>query len=155
MQVGVMITDGGPHPSEKWADQTASQIIDIAATAPESKLMEARAFREKIVEILTPHHAKVQEHERGKLAASIEHMVTPLDPSEHIDEAVDAIIAAAKGLSFEAHFHKPETRAYLVNLIGSHFATAMHIERSWHADRNPDSEHAKAFRAAHHPGAGA
>ncbi len=153
MQVGVMITDGGPHPPEKWAEQTASQIIDIAATAPEAKLKEAREFREKIVAILTPHHAKVQDHERGKLAASIERMATPLDPTPHIGEAVDAIIAAAKGLSFEAHFQQPETRAYLENLIGSHFATAMHIERSWHADRNPDHPHSKAFMAAHHPGA--
>lgn len=136
MKVGVMITEGGPHPPEKWAEQTAEQIIDIVETAPEALLSEARAFRAQIVEILTVHHATVQETERNLLEASgAAHHAVPIDPSPHLADPVDAIIAAAQDKSFAEHFNKPETRAYLEQTIGSHFATAMHVERSWHRDR--------------------
>jgi hypothetical protein len=150
--IGVLVTDGGPHPPEAWAEVTADQIIDIAATAPDAKLAEARAFRKALVSILTGHHGKVQAHERGQIEAhGTERLSHDLDPTGHVSDPVDEIVEAAKGLSFEEHFQTPETREYLRRLVASHFATAMHIERAWHADRNPESEHAQAFRAAHHP----
>jgi len=33
MQVGIMITNNGPHSAEYWATVTAGQIIQIAADA--------------------------------------------------------------------------------------------------------------------------
>lgn len=153
MQVGVMITNGGPHPAEKWAQVTADQIIDIGSTAKGALLTEAHTFRTMIVQTLADHHTKVQTHERGQLeSAGDDHLGTALDPTAHIAGAVDEIIEATKGTSFEAHFAQPHVREYLERVLGSHFATSMHIERSWHADRNPDGKNAQAFRAAHHPG---
>jgi hypothetical protein len=136
MQLGVLATDGGPHPPEKWAEATADQIIDIGSTAPQALLSEARTLRAKLVAILTPHHDRVQQHERGALAAKGDaHLETPLDPSPHIDDPVAEIVAAAKGTSFAAHFQRPEVQQYLRDLIGHHFASAMHIERQWHPHR--------------------
>lgn len=168
MQIGVMVTDGGPHPPEKWAEVTASHIIDISATAPEAKLKEAREFRDKITGILTGHHANNIRRERNKLAAGTDdHFATALDPTETVEEAVAEIIAASKGLSFAAHFEKLETQQYLRNAIGSHMATAQHIERMWASDDtdaardhrtkvgipHPDhsGKHLVAYRAQHAP----
>jgi hypothetical protein len=151
MNVGILATDGGPHPPEKWAQVTASQIIDIASDAPEAKLREARVFEARVLEILTGHHSLVQEHERGGLAnEGPERLATDIDTSGHVPDAVDDIISAAKGTSFAPHFAKPEVRAYVERLLHEHFHHAMHIERSWHADAHPNHPHAKAFREAMH-----
>jgi hypothetical protein len=147
MQIGVMTTDHGPHPAEKWAEQTAAQIVQISETAPEAKLAEAREFQRKVTAALTGHHQLVQDRERDHLrtkgaARHADH----LDPSEHLDDAIDAIVAAAKGTSFAAHFARPEVLGYLRQTVGGHFATAMHIERLWHGD---DGDAADAHRARH------
>lgn len=169
MKLGVLITDGGPHPPDKWAEVTADQIIQISESAEAGKLAEARAFRDKIVKALTPHHGKVQHHERGQLKAhGDKHFASELNPLPFIEEALAEIVAAAKGLSFEAHFAKPETLKYVGDVLASHFATAQHIERAWASDDtdaarahrdthglpHPDaaSVHARAFQATHHPG---
>lgn len=70
MRMWILVTDGGPHPPEKWAEVTASQVIDISSTAPESKLSEARAYERRIVGILTRHHANAQGLFRDMLAAA-------------------------------------------------------------------------------------
>lgn len=150
MFAAVLTTNGGPHSPEKWAIVTAGQIIQVAATAIGVQAMDARKLENKIIDILEKHHGKVQTQERGKIKThGDERLSHALDPTEYIDTALDEIVAAAKGMLYEPHFSKPETRDYLRNLLGQHFATNMHIERSWHADRNPHSEHAKAFRKLH------
>ena len=153
MTVYVMKTDGGSHPPEKWAEVTASQIVQIAESAPEGRSAEARALRDKIVAVLTDHHGRAQDKEKAALAehghARLGH---DLDPSEHIDDALPAVVAAANGTSFAEHFARPDVQDYLRRVLHKDFGTAMHIERSWHADRNPDAPEAAAFRGAHHPG---
>lgn len=149
----VMVTDGGPHPPDKWAKVTAQQIFDdIETNAPQVGLGEARQFRDELEQLLTQHHGNVQDSERALIArhgdARLSH---PLDATPHLP-AVAAIVALAARHSFRDYFARPQTAEYLRHLLSAHFATAMHIERSWHADRNPDSEHARAFRATYHPG---
>ncbi len=148
MNVGCMITNGGPHPPEKWASVTAGQIIDIAASAPTALLAEARSFEARITSLLTGHHRLAQEHERAALATEgPARLLAPLDTGAHMPDAVDDIVAAARGTSFAAHFQKPETRAYLERLLHEHMHHNMLIERSWHADAHPDEPHSKAFKA--------
>jgi hypothetical protein len=147
MFVGVLATDGGPHPPEKWAALTASQIIDIASSAPATLLAEARGFQAKIEGILTRHHELAQTHERDSLATEgPERLAADIDTSGHVPDAADDIVAAAKGTSFAAHFAKPEVRAYLERLLHEHFHHSMHIERLWHADANPDHPTAVVFK---------
>lgn len=149
----LMVTDGGPHSAEDWAEVTADQIIDIASTAPETRVQEALAFRSKLIGILTGHHGKVQESERSAIqSAGGDRLIAALDPSEHVEDPVKEIVAAAAGYSFADHFKKPETQGYLRRVLGSHFATSMNIEREWHARRNPAAAQSQAFLAQHHPG---
>ena len=155
MQVGILITDDGPHPPEAWAEVTANEIIRIGSQSPEALLREADAFKAKLIEILTVHHGRVQAGERGAIQehghARLGH---DIEPMQHVDEdPVQEIVNAAKGTSFAGHFAKEETQEYLQRLLANHFATAMHIERSYHADRNPRAKEVKAFRDMHHPGA--
>jgi|SRR6516162_388840 len=148
MNVGCMITNGGPHPPEKWAGVTAKMIIDIAATAPEALFREATAFQNKVEQLLVGHHRLAQEHERNALAGEGNaRLLADLDTSGHVPDALDDILAAARGTSFAGHFEKPQTQAYLERLLHEHMHHIMLIERSWYADAHPDHPAARLFKA--------
>lgn len=153
MQIGVMKTDNGPHSPEYWATVTAGQIIKIDGNDG-SKVAAARKLENKIIDILENWHRKVQQGERSKIKThGDKHIVTPLDATEHLDGsagAVEEIIAATKGTPFEDHFAETSVQEYVRNLLGQHFSTNMFIERSYHADRVPNSEHAREFRKSWH-----
>jgi hypothetical protein len=146
----IMITDGGPHSFEKWASETVGQIIQIGKDASGKDAMEARKLELKLLDLLEGHHKVVQESERDKLTNTVGHerLNHPLDPNEHdLDAKVAEIVEVSKGSVYESHFAKPEIQEYIKSVLASHFSTSMHIERNWHADRNPDNEHAKLFKS--------
>lgn len=136
MSTGIMITNDGPHSPAKWAVATAAQIVEIGTDATSTQAVEARKLELAIIGLLEEHHAAVQEGERGKIA--VLGTERALDANEHVtvDDVVDDIVDASKGSIFEAHFAVVETQKYLADLIASHFATSMDIERKWHADRS-------------------
>lgn len=150
---GVLITNDGDHSPTDWAMATADHLVHVTPGASADVVLEARKLEVAIASALVPHHDKVQTHERGHLAAKgDEHLATPLDPTQHVEEAVQAVIACAVGTRFEAKFREPAVQNMLRQQIASHFATSMHNARSWHVDRNPDGPNARAFKAAHHGG---
>lgn len=152
----ILITNGGTHSPEKWADTTAEHIFQVGSAVAGDRLIAAKKFQIQIAEILMPHHDAVQTDAKASLAANAQaHMTKAYDPLAKAEQATAEIVAAAKGTPWEDHFAKPEVQQVMVQEIGNHFATAEHIERSWHADRNPNTDAAKAFRAAHHPGVAA
>jgi hypothetical protein len=164
MQVGVMITNGGPHSADKWAATTASQLMDSVFSAEAQQTIGAKTFELELLKILSPHHDKVHKHERDKIEEhGMDRLAHPIDPREHCAEVVSAIAEAAKQIGkmdvpdgnggtktvdLGAHFAQPEVQEKLAGLIGSHFATSMDIERSWHADRNANDPVAQAYRKA-------
>jgi hypothetical protein len=159
MKVGILTTDGGSHPPAKWAEQTAGQIADIISIDPNSVAFDEltaqkNAFEKEITETLTAHHDTVQKHEQTQLSeVGMDRLTHPLLPEDqHLDDAVNSVDNVAQTKIFGSHFKKPEVQHYVKQVIGSHMASIQHIERSWHADKNPDHEHAKAFKAHYHPG---
>jgi hypothetical protein len=147
---GVMITDGGPHPVEKWAEATASCIVDIADHVAGTRRGAAIKLQAAIVDALEKHHTTVQDGERALLVEEGHiRLGDTIDANDHldIDDTADEIIACAAGTPWEGDFAKPEFKTGLTQLLTQHFHTSMHIERSWHADRNPTAPEAIAFRA--------
>lgn len=155
MITSILVTDGGPHPAEKWAEATASHIVQIGEHVVGAELARARRFELTVMDILEGHHDCVQTGERGTLG-SVGHdrLLHPFDCCEHVsvEDAVVQIIAASAGTSFAHHFSTDEVRTYLTELLTSHFHTSMSIERSWHAGCNPETPQAQAFLATFHPG---
>jgi hypothetical protein len=147
----VMITDHGPHPADAWAQITAEHIAPINPDMAGQRRTKALKLQMAIADALEPHHQAVQDAERARLGADAAHIMAPPDPEPHLDAAVAAIRGAAQGTEWESHFAGPERLALIRREIGIHFATAQHIEKSWHADRNPAHPAARAFRAQHHP----
>lgn len=156
MTVAVMATSGGAHPPALWAEVTADQVIDISAQAEATKIAEARAFRSKLVVLLTDFHDRVQRHERSALAVGdgVDRLLLEeIDPFEHLnDDVVRDIVTLAASYSFAGHFKLTDTQGYLTRLLGNHFSTVKYIERSICADMHADHPSAKRFRSRHSAG---
>lgn len=136
----VMITDGSPHPAEKWAEKTAELMVDVGDHLAGEKRNQAEKLKAIILSILTEHHTIIQEGERDKLESEgHERHKAPLDPNHHLslDNAVKKIIDATKGTPWEFDFAQPAAYEQIKHLLRSHFVTSMHIERKWNLDRYP------------------
>jgi hypothetical protein len=153
MQMGIMITNGGTHPPEKWAAMTASQIIQVSSTAVGAAAAVGRRLELKILDILEEAHARVQGIEKNALGnIGIDYLAGPLDPREHVEAPLQAIVEAAKGTPHEAHFALETTKDYLRKVLAQHFGTAMHIERSTYADGMPGHPIAIAYKEKYNNG---
>lgn len=144
----IMITDGGVHPADKWAEVTTDAILDLIQIREDSQSRQAGiARRDKIAlkpllfDVLNDQHDRVQKHERGvcgkhaKLADAHKHAESQIDPLPHVPTALEAVNAVLSKSVFANHFAKPDTQATVQNIIGQHFADSMNIERRTHKDR--------------------
>jgi hypothetical protein len=146
MQVSVLTTDNGTHSPEKWAMATAGMIFPYDPATVGEHLIAAQKLQLAIAEALVPHHEDVQTAERDQLeadAAACYEAGQSID--HHLDPAIEKVMAAAEGTPWEEHFAKPEVQDAVRQVLGSHFATAQHIERAHHAETNP-SEAAAVFK---------
>jgi len=153
MKVSILTTNGGPHSPEKWAIATASNIIEIAASAAGVQEMEGRKLENTIIDILEKHHTSVQLKERDKLVThGSDALVHEFNVNEHveIEDVVKEIVAAGKQSKWSQHFDKPEVLSYIRQVIGTDFATNMQIERFYHCDRNPHDQKAIDYKARYH-----
>jgi hypothetical protein len=149
MQVVHMVTNGGPHPADKWAEVTANAIVDTILVdstpddvSPQALVARAakRKLRNDLFDILNDHHTAVQNDERATNAktkkpadAAMRALADP-DPRPHMS-VMDKVNAAFAATPFSDHFAKPEVQAVTQAIIGQHTASVMNIERRWHHDR--------------------
>lgn len=141
----IMITDGGPHPPDKWADVTTQQIADLIVIEPSAQLRaasEKREFETALFNLLISLHDFVQQHERNSLDRNGEpHLLTPVVVHGHADDAAHRVVGLAQRFPlFAEHFSKRETRVAVYVILGQHFTDSAHIERRWYADRINSSE---------------
>lgn len=143
----MMITNGGPHPADKWADMTADAILDLIAVSEDSNTPEAlaaraakRDLRPVLFDIFNDHHSAVQGTEQRHLTATVKtcehaeaHVQSPLDVEPHLP-VMSKVFNTLAATPFAAHFAKPEVQAILTSIVGQHTADVMHIERRWHQD---------------------
>lgn len=143
-----MITNGGPHPADKWADVTTDTLVELIEVKEDSDTPEAalarqakRDLRTTLFKIFNAHHDGVQKHHREHLkknvkhaAAAAEHVASRIDVTPHMSvlDEVDAVFAESP---FAEHFAKPEVKQIVHTIVGQHTANAIDIERKWHKDR--------------------
>lgn len=137
-----MITNGGPHPADKWADMTVDTILELVQVQEDSVSPEAtaaraakRALRPVLFNIFNAHHDRVQKHETGEIAKNAKRVHATLDPMPHATPVMAQVDAALAATPFAAHFAQPAVRSVIGNIVAQHTANVMHIERRWHADR--------------------
>lgn len=146
----IITTNGGPHPADKWAMTSAEEIFpmqDAALTG--DHLIAAQRFQLDLAEVLEDHHDNVQTGEKESLTSHDDHCDNEIEVEHHIKAALAAVVEKSKGTVWEAHFAKPEVQKAVEVVLESHFKSAAHIERLWHADRNPDNGAAHAYKSTH------
>jgi hypothetical protein len=145
MQIsGFMVTNGGAHPADRWAELTAETILNLIVIVEDSVTDEAAAARAAkrdlryvLFDILNQHHDDVQKGERGNVPTDPHaHVAAPLEPMPHVEPTMMEIRAAFAASPFAAHFAKMEVQSVLVNIVAQHTADVMHIERRYHQDRH-------------------
>jgi hypothetical protein len=143
-----MVTNGGPHPADKWAEVTTNTIVDTILVdgkpdddSPNATAMRLakRNLRNTLFDICLKHHSDVQQIERNdKPLTAVDaaaKAIAPLDTAPHLDQTMTAANAAFAATPFKDHFAKPEVQAVVKHILGQHTADVMHIERRWHHDR--------------------
>lgn len=134
----LMITDGGAHPHQKWAESSAQSLFPISPMMPMERRMEAQKLQAKIALALLPHHKSMQDHERKMLFRNgYEHLASPIAHAEQMAaDALARVIAAAEGSPWEALFKEEATIERIRFCLASHFVSSVHGEREWHCHRN-------------------
>jgi hypothetical protein len=140
--VKLLITDGGPHPADRWAELTTESILDLIQIG-ESASPEATAARQAkrdltpvLFAILTDHFGRVQTSERDQLSRRGNgRLGDRLDPTAFVEPALTQVANAFAASPFAAHFARQEVSMVLRTMIGQHFANSMDIERSYYRDR--------------------
>jgi hypothetical protein len=157
MRVGIMSTNHGTHSPEKWAAETAAQLVDVIHIEPTSIVFDAMSiakaqFEADLAIALVDSHVEVSTDETDALnEGSLDRLNQPLVPGDdHLNQAVDKVLQIADKSMFASHFRKPEVKVFVRSTVGSHFVTVRHIHRSWHADKHPEAPQAQAYRARFH-----
>lgn len=139
----IMITNGGPHPADKWADATTETILGLIQISDDADTADAayarqvkREMRPVLFNLFNTHHGDLQKFERaeckkdGKRAGN-----RRFDPSTHASKAAADLHAVLAATPFASHFARPEVKEVLERIIGQHFVNSMNIERCYHRDR--------------------
>lgn len=145
MQYGVMITNGGAHPPEKWAIATAEQICPVSDELQGSRLIEAKRVQLAVMEAILPHHKAHQDNERHQLKTAGDAVLDgDHNPMPRAEEALQAVIACLAGSPWEDKTKDKAWQGVVGGVLATHFATSADIERQWHCHRNP-SDKTRAF----------
>lgn len=154
----IMITNGGKHPAEAWAQTTSDSICDLISVKPDSVTPKAIAAREElpvlkkaIYDKILPHYQQLQQQESGLLeGVGPDHLLVPYDPRDRASKALSEINEAFSKTMFAESFAMPAPQDVLMRMLCQHFTTALHVERSWYANKTPDNEICQAFLAQQH-----
>lgn len=149
----VMATNNGPHTAEHWAGITVKQIVDINPNATGDVFIQGKMLEMKMIQSLVKFHKDIQDLEKGKLSVSNARLNETINPEEteaDIEAMVLELVSHALGTPFEGHFAQAVTKQHIRQVLNSHFATSMDIERSWHCDNtnNPNCPHLQAYKEA-------
>jgi hypothetical protein len=146
----ILATNDGPHPAEKWAHITTTEIlslIEIEHGAKPSAKIDKMELEVKLLRVLSAGHQRMMNFEREAISHDGDvRLAAALHEPEIVNDVVSEIVKAAGSTMFSEHFRSNSVTAFLHEVVANHFASSIHIERLWHTDRNPGKEHCQLYR---------
>jgi len=127
MTIGVMITNGGPHPADKWADQSAKQLVNIITIEPSSQVYQAATeakinLENELRTALEKDHKSLQDIFRAN---------KKIEAASHAEDALQTVLKITDKSMFRDHFRKPDTQDFVKRALTQHFDTSLNIEKDW------------------------
>ena len=142
MQVDVLVTNGGPHPPDKWAALAANKIADLiqidelsdTAVAAQARKAKPRLTLD-LADALEPQFSTATQDELGRVnAGSVASRSAPFAVDQYISPAVATVVTTTAPTMFGTHFADPDVQSVVGNILKSVFLDALNIERSWAFD---------------------
>jgi hypothetical protein len=143
----IMITDDDrQHSLFDWAEATAKKIWDITDIIDE-RMTFAKCLQDMIIHKLETFFDMVISYERKDLQTP-NHCDEPLNPMDIAKQALDDVIDM-KTKYWDVKIKDKDWQDAALFTIGSHMATAMHIERLFYADSYPNDVSAQKYKQLH------
>lgn len=138
----VLVSNGGPHPPDRWAAVAASLIsarivIDECAITPEAAEARKakRRFNVAVAEALEPAFLAVADAEKNAVQGNSKiKRHDQFNVEKYVAEGVKTVSACAIGTPFEAAFQIAAARQLIQNILSQNFIDAANIARSWSLD---------------------
>lgn len=132
-----IITDGGTHSPEKWAELTASELVDSAKESDPNAPI--RKIENGVIDILSEYYTHVREAEVAGLDTDGDGILeSPIDGFEHDpEEIVTKVVALMAGTPFETHSKRQDFQDRIRLVVTRHTVLVKDVERSHWADHNP------------------
>lgn len=143
MQVTFLVTDGGPHPADKWASLIGERIaglieIDAKSDSPEAALARKAKprFALDIADAIEGQLTILATAEVGRIGSGdTKSRNDPFDVDGPTTAALASVVATADGTPFALHFQTPVVQAAVGRIIKQHFIDAANNQRSWQFDQ--------------------
>ncbi len=154
--IGILKTDGGPHPLEKWAEATANEIANLVVVDESSTSDAAKAARRAkprfaldLRDAFEELYGKIRDRTASDLKGDSSKILGLPDYKKLASSLVSATLGAASKTQFADHFKRPEVVAHLTKVIEEDVHGIIHERRSWYADVNSANPHVKEWVGAH------
>lgn len=142
MEVTVLVTNGGPHPPDKWASLAGSKIADLIQIDDNSAsdlAIQARKAKPRLAldlsDALEPLFATATSDELNRVNSGV---VTgrfdQFQPDSYVNTAMDITSSVMGQTMFASHFREPDVLTVVRRILQELILDAMNIERSWAFD---------------------
>lgn len=140
--VTLLVTNGGPHPPDKWAALAAGKVADLiqideqsdtdaAAVARKAKPRFSLDVADAIEdEFLAVTNAEAERVVNGLVTSRTD----PFDVESYLDDAVSSVVEASGNTPFSQHFANPAVQQVVRVILKQYFLDAANIQRSWSFD---------------------
>jgi hypothetical protein len=138
-------TSGGPHSPEQWAAVTSKMVCDVSQIV-DDRQEAAKKLQHVISAILGAHYLDVIRNERIALKDDPRHVNRAVNVARAADDIITTITWAAHDTPWADHWASPAVTNVARDVVKTHLETAVHCERLWHCDRNPDCEQVRLYK---------
>ena len=140
--VVLLVTNGGPHPADKWASLAAGQVANLISVDEHSNSPAASSARKAkplfaincASELEAVFNAAMSDAEAAVVNGSVIVRHAPIDVTPYFSSAETSVIASAGGTQFAGQFSNSAARAEVDRIVGQYLADAINISRSWALD---------------------
>lgn len=136
MKFGVLSTDGGTHPPEKWAVLASELLFQIDEKVDGARLIQAKTLQNSIAVALLPFFSKHRDDEIAALDLDGDGQLdNDHDATDRAETAINAVVKLAKGSPWAEHWADPLVQTTARQEMAGYLATVAKEERMEYCDK--------------------